>query len=265
MNIDISGKRVLVTASTEGIGKGVAEAFLREGCNVIISSRSEEKVRKALTELKKISPSVWGFTADLTDYKSLESLVSKSFEIMHGIDILIVNSGNPPREPSYFFENSMEDWEYSIKLYLISAIKLVNLVYEFMKNQRWGRIFFLSSWTVKEPQRIFSLADISRASLIQMAKLLSKELGEFNITVNVILMGSFETEGAKKSLRKFAEKIGEPIDVVWKREVLSQIPLGRTGRIKEDLGSLLIFLSSDYGSYITGTTILIDGGMTRSI
>ncbi|WP_338601768.1 SDR family oxidoreductase [Sulfolobus tengchongensis] len=265
MHINISGKRVLITASTEGIGRGIAEAFLREGCNVVISSRNEEKVKKALLEMRNISPSVWGFVSDLTDLRSLEELVKSSIEIMNGIDILIINSGNPPREPSYFFENTLDDWDYSIKLYLLSAIKLVNLTHEYMRAQRWGRIFFLSSWTVKEPQRMFSLADISRAPLIQMAKLLSKELGGYNITVNTILMGSFETEGAKKSLRRYAEKTGEPLDFVWKREVISQIPIGRTGNIKEELGSLLVFLSSDYGSYINGTSILIDGGMTRSI
>ncbi|MEM0015593.1 MAG: SDR family oxidoreductase [Saccharolobus sp.] len=265
MHIDISGKRVLITASTEGIGKGVAEAFLREGCNIVISSRNKEKVEKSVSELKKVSPSVWGFVSDLTDQRSLEMLVRNAIEVMGGIDILIVNSGNPPKEPSYFFENSMEDWEYSIRLYLLSAIKLVNLVYEYMKKQKWGRIFFLSSWTVKEPQQIFSLADISRASLIQMAKLLSKELGEYNITVNVILMGSFETEGAKKSLREFAKKSGQTYEMVWEKEVISRIPIKRTGNIKDDLGSLLVFLSSNYGSYITGTSILIDGGITRAI
>ncbi|AAK41248.1 SDR family oxidoreductase [Saccharolobus solfataricus] len=265
MNINISGKRVLVTASTEGIGRGIAEAFLREGCNVVISSRNKDKIEKAILEMRKIGPSVWGFPADLTDFKSLEELVGYALKIMNGIDILVVNSGNPPKEPSYFFENTMEDWEYATKLYLLSAIKLTNLVYQYMKAQRWGRIFFLSSWTIKEPQRIFSLADITRAPLIQMAKLLSKELGEYNVNVNVILMGSFETEGAKRSLKKYAEKVGQPLDVIWKREVISQIPIGRTGDIKNELGSLLVFLSSDYAGYINGTSILIDGGMSRAI
>ncbi|QGA54338.1 SDR family oxidoreductase [Sulfolobus sp. E5-1-F] len=265
MNINISGKRVLITASTEGIGRGIAEAFLREGCNIVISSRSRDKVEKAVSEMRKIGPSVWGFVSDLTDFKSLEELVNYSLRTMNGIDILIVNSGNPPKEPSYFFENTMEDWEYAIKLYLLSAIKLTNLVYPYMKAQRWGRIFFLSSWTVKEPQRMFSLADITRSPLIQMAKLLGKELGEYNINVNVILMGSFETEGAKRSLKRYAERVGQPFNAIWKREVISQIPIGRTGDIKNELGSLLVFLSSDYAGYINGTSILIDGGMTRAI
>jgi Short-chain alcohol dehydrogenase of unknown specificity len=102
MNINISGKRVLITASTEGIGRGVAEAFLREGCNVVISSRSKEKVEKAVSEMRKIGPSVWGFVSDLTDFKSLEELINYSLKMMNGIDILVVNSGNPPKEPSYF-------------------------------------------------------------------------------------------------------------------------------------------------------------------
>ncbi|AOL15632.1 3-oxoacyl-ACP reductase [Sulfolobus sp. A20] len=265
MNINISGKRVLITASTEGIGRGVAEAFLREGCNVVISSRSEQKLNKALADLRQISPSIWGFISDLTVESTLEELVMKAVEVMKGIDVLVVNSGNPPKEPSFFFENSMQDWEYSIRLYLLSAIKLVNLVYPYMREQRWGRIFFLSSWTVKEPQRLFSLADITRAPLIQMAKLLSRELSQFNITTNVILMGSFDTEGARRSLKKYAEKVGQPVEVVWEKEVLSQIPLRRSGDIKNELGSLLIYLSSDYGSYVNGSYILIDGGITRSV
>ncbi|MBB5252506.1 SDR family oxidoreductase [Sulfurisphaera ohwakuensis] len=265
MNVDINGKRVLITASTEGIGKGLARTLSREGCKVIITSRNEHKVKSTVEELKKYNPEVYGYVSDLTDYSNLEALVKFMLEKIGGIDVLIFNSGNPPSEPSYFDETSIEDWEYSVKLYLLSAIKLTKLVLPYMKSQRWGRILYLSSWTIKQPQRIFVLADVSRSSIVQLTKILSKELGSYNITVNTILMGSFETEGAKRSLKKLAEKQKIDFEELWKKEVIERSPLKRTGDIEKELGSLIAYLISDYASYITGSVIQIDGGTSDAI
>ena len=265
MYVDINGKRVLITASTEGIGKGIAESLAKEGCKIVITSRTQEKVDSVVKELRKYNPQVYGITSDLTNYNSLNSLVSFALDKLGGIDALIFNTGNPPNEPSYFDETSLEDWEYSVRLYLLSAIKLTKLVLPYMKQQKWGRIIYLSSWTVKQPQRIFVLADVSRSPLIQLTKILSKELGIFNITVNTILMGSFETEGAKRTLRKLAEKLNENFEELWQREVIGRSPLRRTGDIKRELGSLIIYLLSDYSSYITGSVIPIDGGTSDAI
>jgi len=265
MFIDINGKRVLITASTEGIGKGIAESLAKEGCRIVITSRSQEKVNKVVAELRKYNPQIYGIKSDLTDYNSLDSLLNFTLDKIGGIDVFIFNSGNPPNEPSYFDETSLEDWEYSVKLYLLSAIKLTKLVLPYMKQQKWGRIVYLSSWTVKQPQRIFVLADVSRSPLIQLTKILSKELGVFNITVNTILMGSFETEGAKKSLRRLSEKTKENFEELWQKEVINRSPLKRTGDIKKELGSLITYLISDYSGYITGSIIPIDGGTSDTI
>ena len=265
MYIDINGKRVLVTASTEGIGKGIAESLAKEGCKIVITSRSQEKVNNTVMELRKYNPQVYGIVSDLTDYNSLDSLVSFTLDRLGGIDVLVFNSGNPPNEPSYFDETSLDDWEYSVKLYLLSAIKLTKLVLPYMKQQKWGRIIYLSSWTVKQPQRIFVLADVSRSPIIQLTKILSKELGIFNITVNTILMGSFETEGAKRSLKRLSEKLNEDFEELWQKEVINRSPLKRTGDIKKELGSLIVYLISDYSGYITGSVIPIDGGTSDTI
>jgi len=265
MLINISDKRVLITASTEGIGKGIAKAFAKEGCAVTITSRSPDKVKNTLEELRQINQKVYGTVSDMTNIESLRDLVKYAINNMGGIDVLIVNTGNPPKEPAYFTETQIEDWEYSLRLYLLGPIYLVMQVYPYMMRQRWGRIIFLSSWTVKEPQNIFSLADVSRAPLIQLTKILSREFGRHNITVNTILMGSFETPGAKKTLMKLAEKLGVKFEELWEKYVISQSALLRTGDIERELGSLLIYLSSDYGSYITGSYVLIDGGTTRAV
>ncbi|ABP95916.1 MULTISPECIES: SDR family oxidoreductase [Metallosphaera] len=261
----VQGKRVLVTSSTEGIGRGVAETFASHGAVVTITSRSGEKLHRALHDLRKISPAVYGTQSDMTNLGSLNSLVSYALHVMGGIDILVVNSGNPPREPITFSEADIHDWEYATKLYLLSAVSLSKLVIPDMISRQWGRIFFLSSWTVREPQSILVLADVSRSPLLQLTKILSRDYGRHGITVNTILMGSFPTEGAKKTLSRYAESKGLPFEQVWKERVLDPISVGRLGDVKRDLGSLLLFLSTDMGSYITGTSILVDGGTTSSV
>ncbi|AEB94574.1 SDR family NAD(P)-dependent oxidoreductase [Metallosphaera cuprina] len=260
----VLGKRVLVTSSTEGIGKGVAESFAYHGAHVTISSRSKDKLNRALQEIRRVNPSVYGITSDMTDLNSLTTLVSYAKRVMGGIDILVVNSGNSPKEPITFSETEMEDWEYSIRLYLLSAIHLSKLVLPDMASRKWGRIFYLSSWTVREPQSILVLADVSRSPLIQLSKILSKDYGKYGVTINVILMGSFLTEGAKRTLTRYAEKTGLSFEKIWREKVVEPISVNRLGDIRGDLGSLLLFLSSDMGSYITGTSILLDGGTTAS-
>ncbi len=266
MRINITGKRVLVTASSDGIGKGVAKAFLREGCKVALTGRNSEKLRVAVDELKNsIFPSVWGIRMDMSDETSLMSAIEEIKGVLEGVDIAVFNFGNPPNEPSYFDDVNMKDWDYSISMYLKAPILLLKELLPSMRKHGYGRIFFLSSWTVKSPQPHFTLADVSRAPVVQLSKILSKEEGGNGITVNTILMGSFPTPGAERSLRRLAEARGESYDELWRREVLSPISVKRIGDPENDLGSLLVFLSSDYGSYITGTSILVDGGSSPYI
>ncbi|QKQ99400.1 SDR family NAD(P)-dependent oxidoreductase [Metallosphaera tengchongensis] len=261
----VKGKRVLITASTEGIGRGVAETFSENGATVVISSRSREKLKSAITEMRRVSPSVYGIESDMTDYKSLASLVSYAIKVMGGIDVLVVNTGNPIREPVTFSETEIVDWENSVRLYLLGAIYVTKLALEDMVKRRWGRVIYLSSWTVKEPQSILVLADVSRSPLLQLTKILSKDYGKHGVTFNTVLMGSFNTPGAKRTLSKYAESKGVSFEEVWKERVLNPIAVGRTGDVKKDLGSLLLFLSSDFSEYITGTSILLDGGTSSAL
>lgn len=256
-------KTALVTASTEGIGKGIAKALAKQGFSIVITSRSEEKVQKTVKELREINPSVWGIVSDLTDLKSLDSLINFTLDKLETIGLLVLNTGNPPREPILFDEATDEDWEYSVKLYLLSAIKLTKLVLPYMIRQKFGRIIYISSWTVKEPQRIFVLADVSRAPLLQLTKILAKDYGKYGITFNTILLGSFETQGAKRGIQRLAEKLGKPFEEVWKEEVLSRIPVGRTGDPEKDIGELILYLYS--ADYMTGSYILLDGGNTNAL
>lgn len=256
-------KTALITASTEGIGKGIAKALAKNGFSLIITSRSKEKVEKTITELRQINPSVWGTTSDMTDLKSLESLVRFAISKLENIGLLVVNTGNPPREPVLFDETTDEDWDYAVKLYLLSAVKLTRLILPHMIRQRFGRIVYISSWTVKEPQRIFVLADVARAPLLQLTKILAKDYGKYGVTFNTILLGSFETEGAKRGIQKLAERLGKSFEQVWKEHVLDRIPIGRIGDPEKDIGGLILYLFS--ADYVTGSYILLDGGNTNAL
>ncbi|EZQ06774.1 sugar dehydrogenase [Candidatus Acidianus copahuensis] len=255
--------RFLITASTEGIGMGLSKFFLKRGNRLVISSRSEDKLDSALLFLRRISPAVWGKTSDLTNRQSLIDLVKFSEEIMGGIDVLIVNSGNPRKEPALFEETSYEDWEEAVKLYLFSAVELTRLVLNGMKARKFGRVIYLSSWTVKEPQSIFVLADVSRSPLMQLAKILSRDYGEFNVTFNVILMGSFDTQGARRGISKLAQKTNKSFEEVWKSEVIDRTAIGRIGDPEKDLGPVIQTIVSS--PYITGSSFLVDGGTSRSL
>ncbi|ARM76598.1 SDR family oxidoreductase [Acidianus manzaensis] len=253
----------LITASTEGIGKGIAKALAKQSFSLVITSRSENKIQQTLQELRKINPAIWGTTSDLTKPESLEKLVNFTLEKLGKIDLLVLNTGNPPREPITFEETTDEDWEYAVKLYLLSAIKLTKLVLPHMIKQKFGRIIYLSSWTVKEPQSIFVLADVARAPLLQLTKILTKDYSKYGITFNTILLGSFNTEGAKKGIKRLSEKRQKTFEQVWKEEVLDRIPIGRIGDPEKDIGNLVLFLYNS--DYLTGSYILLDGGNTNAL
>ena len=265
MLVSVSGKRVLVTASSDGIGKGVARKFLSEGATVVITSRDEEKLRNAYEELRKVSPQVFYRASDLTDLKSLDSLYGFAKEVMGGVDVLVFNTGNPPNEPSYFAQSSDSDWDYAISLYLKSAVHLTRLVLDDMVKQKWGRVIYLSSWTVKQPQPHFVLADVSRASLTQLAKILAKEYSRFNVTFNVVRLGSFRTPGAMRGLERLAKEKGIDLEELVRQEVIERSAVKRFADPEEDLGSFLVFLASDKASYITGSTIDFDGGTSDCV
>lgn len=263
MNVDIRGTRILITGSSKGIGKGLATGLAREGASLFLSARDEETLGKTVMELRRFNPCIWEYPSDLTSDRSLEELVGRAVDTMEGVDVLIINSGNPPGEPSLFDETTMEQWDYSIKLFLRGPIKLVRLTSEYMKRERFGRIIFLSSFTVKEPHDPFTLADVSRSPIIQLTRLLARQYGKYGITTNALLMGSFPTEGAERSLREIAKREGRTYEEVWNELVVKPIPVGFIGNPEVDLKGVVTLIISKYGRYINGSFFTIDGGVSR--
>ncbi|WP_297464399.1 SDR family oxidoreductase [Thermococcus sp.] len=264
MKVDLGGIGVLVTASSRGIGFNVAGELLKRNARVVVSSRNEENLRKALDELSSYGE-VYGVRANLLKREDLETLVEKSREILAGIDALVWNAPNVSCEPCLAHEAGYNDWLEAAGLHVVAPGYLTTLLVQaWLEKKRKGVLIYLNSVSIKEPMPPLVLADVARAGLIQLAKSVSRTYGKHGIRAYNILLGSFDTPGARENLRALAEERGKPFEEVWEREVLSRTPLHRTGRWNE-LGSLVAFLLSDEAEYMLGSTLIIDGAMTRSV
>ncbi|WP_209478445.1 SDR family oxidoreductase [Thermococcus stetteri] len=256
--------RVIVTASSRGIGFNVARELLKRSARVVISSRSQEHLKRAREELMKFGE-VHAVRADLRDQKELENLVKTSWELLGGIDALVWNAGNVRCEPCLLHEVTYDDWLEASKLHTVAPGYLTTLLVQtWLEKKMKGTLIYLNSVSVKEPMPPLVLADVTRAGLIQLAKSVSRTYGKYGVRAYSVLLGSFDTPGARENLRKLAEERGESFEETWKKEVLSRTPLHRTGRW-EELGSLVAFLLSEEAEYMLGSTVVIDGAMTRAV
>ncbi len=255
----IEGYRVLVTASTKGIGKGIAKVLLQAGATVTVSSRSRENVERAVNELSKLG-TVYGFVADLTKRGDVEALVQKAAEAMGGIDSLVYVTG-PPR-PGMFSEISEEDWDYGIRLLIKSAIWVTKEALPYIRSSGRGSIVYVTSVAVKEPIPNIVLSNTLRIAVHGLAKSLSRELAP-HVRVNAVLPGHIMTDRAIQLAEDLAKRTGKTPDEIL-AERAATIPMKRLGK-PEDVGYLVAFLISPYASYITGASIPVDGGLLTSV
>ncbi|CAI1493677.1 Dehydrogenases with different specificities (Related to short-chain alcohol dehydrogenases) [Thermococcus nautili] len=264
IKVDLGGMGVVVTASSRGIGFNVARELLRRNARVVISSRNQENLRKALDELSGYGE-VYAVEANLFDQRDLENLVKESWELLGGVDALVWNAGNVRCEPCLLHEAGYIDWIEASALHTVAPGYLTTLLVQtWLERKRKGVLVYLNSVSIKEPMPPLVLADVTRAGLVQLAKSVSRTYGSKGIRAYSVLLGSFDTPGARENLRAVAEARGEPFEETWEREVLGRTPLHRTGRWSE-LGSLVAFLLSDDAEYMLGSTVVIDGAMTRSV
>lgn len=262
MKLGLENKVALVCAASRGLGKAVAEELANEGAKLILCARDADVLNQTCDEIRqKTNVEVLGISADLTKPDDIEKLYKQSIETFGGIDILVTNVGGPPAGT---FENlSRENWENSTKLLLTSVLDLTRLVLPQMKENSWGRILNITSIASKQPVENLILSNSLRAAVTGFAKTLADEIAPFGITVNNILPGYTRTERVEQLAKAIAEKEGispEQAQSKW----TSQIPMKRLGEPHE-FAALAAFLVSERASYITGSSIAVDGGWTRSL
>lgn len=265
MDLGLEGKICLVLASSKGLGMACAQEFYREGADVVICSRSHENLIQTKEYIEKTvsshgSNKILTVVADLNYEDQISGLVEKTIQEFGRIDILVHNAGGPPSAP--IEKISKKDWKNSIDLNLLSFIRITYEVLPYMKKQKFGRIIAITSVSVKQPLDNLVLSNTTRLGVVGFAKSLANEYAKDNILVNVVCPGPNLTDRMKELIDSTVQAMGKSEDDVMKNWT-DQIPLGRLGR-PEELANLVVFLASKKASYITGTTIQVDGGFSKA-
>lgn len=255
MELGLSGRLAVVTGGSSGLGRAAATSLLREGARVLIASRDEEKLRKAAEELSTLGE-VHYHRTDLNKADDIASLFDRSEEL-GGADILVVSYGGP--RIARFPELVDEDWYDAFNLLVMSVVRMARLFGYSMKDRGWGRIVLITSVALKQVNMNIPLSSSVRLSLAGLVKVLARELAP-EVNVNAVMPGHFMTERQLHLLRFKATERGLRLEEV-EEEAAREIPLGRFGRPNE-LGDVIAFLASEKASYITGSLIAVDGGLT---
>jgi 3-oxoacyl-[acyl-carrier protein] reductase len=249
MQLGLEGKKALVFGSSSGIGKAIAESLLKEKTQVVVNSRSADKVKSTVSEFQKnlATKSVYGVAADLTKKDEATRAVKEATEIMNGLDVLVVNTGGPAK--GSFEDISTEQWLFDYQNLWISFVDAVKSSLPEMKKNKYGRIVLVTSLAAKEPLKGLTTSNGLRAGLSGLCKSLANEVASYGITVNVLLPGYTDTDRLKEL--KLTEET-----------VRGLVPMGRLGQPQE-LADLVSFLASERAGYITGQCIAVDGGALR--
>jgi 3-oxoacyl-[acyl-carrier protein] reductase len=245
MDLGIEGKVALVTGASKGLGLGVAQALAREGARVAIASRSEERIRAAAAGIGAVP-----FVHDTGDADAAADLVAQIERELGPIDILVTNSGGPPASPDAL-SFTLEQWRSAYELLLLGALALVEAVLPGMRERGWGRILSLSSSVAREPSPVLVLSASHRAGLLAALKTIARQVAGDGVTVNTLLPGVIATDRARELGADSADR-------------LATVPAGRLGTV-EEFAAAAAFLCSDPAAYVTATTLLVDGGATRSV
>jgi 3-oxoacyl-[acyl-carrier protein] reductase len=245
MELGIAGKVALVTGASKGLGLGVARTLAEEGATVAISSRSRERITEAAA-LVGARP----FVHDTADVDGVPKLIHSVEDELGPIDILITNSGGPPASPDAL-SFAHEQWRGAYELLLLGAIALVEAVMPGMRERKWGRIVSLSSSVLREPSPVLVLSSAHRAGLLAALKTIARQVAADGVTVNTVLPGLIATDRTRELGADAPDRV-------------RQIPAERLGTVAE-FAAAACFLCSEQAAYITGTTVLVDGGASRSV
>jgi len=262
MDLGLKGKVALVAASSTGLGKAVAMEFAKEGANLAMCARHEGVLLSAAQEIGTATGiDIMALPTDVTKASDIDSLIEKTVARFGRIDVLVNNAGGPPT--GTFESLSDEEWAKAIELNLFSTIRLSRAALPYLKKSSGGRIINIVSMSVKQPIDGLILSNSVRAGVIGLAKTMSSEFGKYNITVNNVLPGWTATERVGEVLKGRANREHRS-EADIRAETEKLIPLGRMGT-PEEFAATVVFLASSRASYITGTSLLVDGGWYKGI
>jgi len=246
MELGLSGRTAIVCGASSGIGLGIAESLAGERANVVMFARRPELLEQEARRIGGVP-----VAGDVTSRDDLERLVTTTVDAYGGIDILVNNSGGPPRSTAA--ELDADKVEAAVALLLVSVVRLTGLCLPYLERSSAGRIVNVTSSTVREPIDNLALSNAIRPGVVGWAKSLARELGPSGITVNCLAPGRIDTD-----------RIREVYPDGPSEDDLAAIPLRRLGTTRE-IGDVVAFLCSERASYVSGTVILVDGALTRGL
>jgi 3-oxoacyl-[acyl-carrier protein] reductase len=260
MDLNLQGKVALVVASSKGLGKAIAHQLALEGCDVMLTSRDAVLLEAVRDELQKeASGRIACCACDITVVADIEILVDKTREALGPVDILVNNAGGPPG--GGFDLHNDDVWQQAFELNLLSYIRLIRAVLPDLKANG-GRIVNITSSSIKQPIPGLILSNVYRMGLLGLGKSLAEELAPFNVRVNTVAPGRIATDRTAYLDQLKADRLGKSREQV-EEESRRNIPMGRYGA-PEEFAKVVAFIVSDASSYVTGSSIMVDGGMAKA-
>lgn len=262
MKLGLRDKAVIVGGASKGIGQATALAFAQEGAKVAVCARNAEQLKESARNIQdQTGAEVFAVAGDLAQSAAADRLVDETVRRFGTVHVLVANTGGPPL--GGFGDMDDAAWEAAFSLNFLSTVRLIRKVLPYMERQRWGRILSVMSMSVKEPIDGLILSNGVRPAVVGMAKTLSRQVGKHNITVNTVLPGRILTDRLKGALATRAEKAGISLEQALQNSG-ADVPLGRIGKPVE-MANAIVFLASEAASYITGTSLQVDGGAIRGL
>jgi 3-oxoacyl-[acyl-carrier protein] reductase len=257
MDLGIEGKIALVTAGSRGLGHGCAESLAAEKCRVAICSRDGAAVEAAAGEIAaKTGAEVVGFAADMSRAEDIDRLLENVRQSLGDPDILVTNAGGPP--PGTYASTGLGLYEEAFRLTLMSAVRLIHGTTPAMMEKGWGRIIAITSISVKQPIGNLILSNMARSGLTGFLKTVSTELAPHGITVNALLPGTHRTSRIDQLARDRSAREKKPVEKIYE-EIMAENPSHAIGE-PIDFGAAAAFLAGSQARYITGQSLLVDGG-----
>ena len=257
MELGLKGKVAVVTGATEGIGRATALKLAQEGASVAICARRQEPLERTSAELRKSGAEVLAVSADMSKSADIARFMKAVIDRFGRIDILVNNAGTSMR--GKFLELDDEKWSADLELKVFGAIRCTRLAVPHMKKHGGGRIVNITISSAKQPGAESYPTSVSRAAGLALTKALSKEYAADNIRVNTVCIGKIKSGQHE---RRYARE-GKSAETYY-QEASKDIPLGRVGEA-EEVANVITFLVSDAASYVTGTSVNLDGGISGTL
>jgi 3-oxoacyl-[acyl-carrier protein] reductase len=262
MDLGLKNRSVIIAASSEGIARVTAAKFAAEGARIAMCSRDESKLHAAAEEIRKrYSAEVIATPLDVTDETAVQAFVQQVADRYGSVDACITSAGGPPAK--MFLETTAGEWTRAVDLNFMSVVHLARAVLPWMRCRQWGRIVTITSVSVRQPISDLIYSNSVRAGVVGLVKSLSNEFGKDGITVNNVAPGYTATERLNHLIQKRASDLGIGPEEYAVR-LAADVPVKRLAQ-PDEVADAIVWLASERASYVTGQTLLVDGGLFKGL